>query len=68
MVKLDGKCLWKSSAARGVYYPSCTPNGHMGIPPASDSPCPHCGKPVLKPGVRHRTASYADYQRWKAQR
>ena len=67
MSKSRSHCAWRGTAARGVYSAACRRGQHInGVPSGT---CPGCGRPikhyVSKP---RRTATLADYQRWKKKR
>lgn len=62
-------CNWKGTAARGVYKPSCAEGASvMGIPPMPGKPCPNCNRPVVHYRPKQKTATMADYLKWKKRR
>jgi hypothetical protein len=58
-------CTWTGTAARGVYKPSCSITGILGVPPAPGAECPYCERPVAFPAKKGKTPTIADYKRWK---
>jgi len=48
-------CVWRGTAARGVYRPDCGGGeGVMGVPPKPGTNCPYCGRHVGEPEPRAR--------------
>lgn len=43
------QCVWRGTAARGVYLPDCQTEGVLGVPPALGSECPYCARPAVQP-------------------
>lgn len=56
---MTDKCVWRGTAARGVYKPSCgAGQGVMeGVSPRNGANCPYCGRPVENEILKRRPSS-----------